>query len=159
MSARIAREEIQFTAKIGSGQYGDVYRGICRGQVVAVKELKPEKMTAEEARKFEGEQRIMRYEEYFLHWSILLIQKKQFSETHNKNIVQYVGFCEGPPMLVVTEYLSQGNLEDVLVGPNAKQFNILARVDMAYQICNGMCWFVHYSKSLIEIEKENNFYF
>lgn len=63
---------------------------------------------------------------------------------NHKNIVKYIGFCKGSSLQIVTEYVKQGNLEDLLFGDNRKNFTIWETTDLVHQIANGMSWFVFY---------------
>lgn len=60
---KISLEDIQFDPNpIGSGQYGDIFKGICRGQFVAVKVLHfARQMSQQELDQFSTERDILRY--------------------------------------------------------------------------------------------------
>lgn len=89
------RCEIQMGAKLGSGQYGDVYEGVWKryNKIVAVKTLKEETMCLDE---FLAEAAIMK-------------------EMKHPNLVQLLGICtREPPYYIITEFMPNGNLLDYL---------------------------------------------
>ncbi|KAL5557456.1 hypothetical protein UlMin_039692 [Ulmus minor] len=82
--------------KVGSGAYGDLYKGTYCSQDVAVKILKLERVNAEMLREFSQEVYIMR-------------------KVRHKNVVQFIGACTRHPHLcIVTEFMSRGSLYDFL---------------------------------------------
>ncbi|EPS65901.1 hypothetical protein M569_08870, partial [Genlisea aurea] len=87
---------LEFEAKVASGSYGDLYKGIYRSQEVAIKILKAECVTEELQKEFAQEVYIMR-------------------KVRHKNVVQFIGACTRHPNLcIVTEYMQGGSLYDFL---------------------------------------------
>lgn len=82
--------------KVGSGSYGDLYRGTYCSQEVAIKVLRLERITPDMVRDFSQEVYIMR-------------------KIRHKNVVQFIGACTRHPNLcIVTEFMSRGSLYDFL---------------------------------------------
>lgn len=82
--------------KVGSGSYGDLYRGTYCSQEVAIKVLRLERINPEMVRDFSQEVYIMR-------------------KIRHKNVVQFIGACTRHPNLcIVTEFMSRGSLYDFL---------------------------------------------
>ncbi|KAI3980594.1 hypothetical protein MKX01_025159 [Papaver californicum] len=87
---------LTFGNKVGSGSFGDLYKGIYCTQEVAIKVLKAERVSAEMQREFAQEVYIMR-------------------KVRHKNVVQFIGACTRPPSLcIVTEFMSGGSIYDFL---------------------------------------------
>ncbi|GBG83601.1 hypothetical protein CBR_g37405 [Chara braunii] len=88
--------QLKVVSKIASGSFGDLFKGTYCGQVVAIKFLKPERMSDTSQKEFAQEVFIMR-------------------KVRHKNVVQFIGACTKPPNLaIVTEYMSGGSVYDYL---------------------------------------------
>ncbi|MBA0581622.1 hypothetical protein Gorai_023797, partial [Gossypium raimondii] len=74
----IDSRQLKIEHKIASGSYGDLYRGTYYSQEVAIKVLKPERVTGELLREFSQEVFIMR-------------------KIRHKNVVQFIGACTRAP--------------------------------------------------------------
>ncbi|PON49961.1 Mitogen-activated protein kinase kinase kinase [Parasponia andersonii] len=105
--------------KVGSGSYGDLYRGTYCSQEVAVKVLKLERINAEILRDFSQEVYIMR-------------------KIRHKNVVQFIGACTRHPNLcIVTEFMSRGSLYDFLHKHKAV-FKLPFLLKVAIDVSKGM---------------------
>ncbi|PON82678.1 Mitogen-activated protein kinase kinase kinase [Trema orientale] len=105
--------------KVGSGSYGDLYRGTYCSQEVAVKVLKLEHINAEILRDFSQEVYIMR-------------------KIRHKNVVQFIGACTRHPNLcIVTEFMSRGSLYDFLHKHKAV-FKLPFLLKVAIDVSKGM---------------------
>lgn len=117
----IAPNEVEFEVSIGKGSFGEVFKGTCRGQVVAVKVLNKQNLPEKALREFERE--------------VILISKY----TH-PNIVQFMGACFVPDhMMIVTEFIPRGDLEDMLADSSIK-LSMTTRMKMAKGAALGMNW-------------------
>lgn len=61
IAPEIGNNEIKFREKIGSGCFGNVYRGLCRGKQVAIKKLLTQDMDHNTLIEFRKEVEIMTY--------------------------------------------------------------------------------------------------
>ncbi|KAH7519869.1 hypothetical protein FEM48_Zijuj08G0083000 [Ziziphus jujuba var. spinosa] len=110
---------LKFENKLGSGSYGDLYKGSYCSQEVAVKVLKPERVTAEMLGEFSQEVYIMR-------------------KIRHKNVVQFLGACtQHPNLCIVTEFMSRGSLYDFLHKQKGV-FNLASLLKVAIDISKGM---------------------
>ncbi|KAJ6926885.1 hypothetical protein NC651_011090 [Populus alba x Populus x berolinensis] len=78
----IDTSQLKVENKVASGSYGDLYRGTCCSQDVAIKVLKPECVSGEMLREFYKEVYIMR-------------------KVRHKNVVQFIGACTWSPNLCI----------------------------------------------------------
>ncbi len=119
----IAREEIEIESQVGSGAFATVSRARCRGTTVAVKQAKTSffhGLTAEQLKAFVHEVRVL-------------------SRLAHPNLVQFMGVCvTDKELLIVTEYLDEGNLEDAVFGPS--DLPPYKRMKWALQACAGLAW-------------------
>jgi len=122
----ISFDDIRFEEKIGEGSFGEVYRGFLWGQEVALKKLRI-KGTSDNIKEFRKELKIMR-------------------TLRHPNIVEFLGACVEPNrMCIITEYLSNGSLEDVLErkAKQKKRISIKRIVSLAKDIARGLNWLHH----------------
>lgn len=115
----VPRDTIVLGAMLGQGQYGEVYRGIYKGNIpVAVKTLKASTSTKD----FLAEAAIM----------------KQLRHQH---IVSLMAVCSiGSPVYIVTELLIHGSLLEHLRSPAGEALRVPNLVDMGAQIAAGMAY-------------------
>ena len=139
--------DLRFMGKIGEGSFGEVFRGSLWGQEVAIKKLRIQAVDgAAVSKEFKKEVKIMR-------------------TLRHPNIVEFLGVCMEPPNLcLVTEYLSNGSLEDVLTriaanngktedvgycfghgqeGTLFKKFSLKRIISLAKDIARGLNWLHH----------------
>lgn len=118
----IDRSEITLGAKLGSGQYGEVYEGTWRknSRKVAVKTFKEESMDASE---FLREANVMK-------------------KMRHENLVQLLAICtRDKPLFIITEFMVNGCLLDFLRNEaNRDQLNATALMHIATQISAGMTY-------------------
>jgi len=95
---RIAYRDLQFVEHLGSGEFGQVFRGFCRSTEVAIKQLYwdgsvlPEVIIQDLTREIES-----------------------FRHLRHKRLVSFVGAClEVPNLCLVTEYCPGGSLHHLL---------------------------------------------
>ncbi|CAN6481609.1 unnamed protein product [Victoria cruziana] len=110
---------LKFENKVASGSYGDLYKGSYCGQDVAIKVLKPERVSAQMQREFEQEVFIMR-------------------KVQHENVVRFIGACTKPPSLcIVTEFMSGGSVYDFL-HKRKGVFKLPSLLKVAIDVSKGM---------------------
>lgn len=115
----IDTRQLKFENKVGSGSFGDLYRGTYCSQEVAIKVLKPERVNAEMLRDFSQEVYILR-------------------KIRHKNVVQFIGACTKPPNLcIVTEFMSRGSVYDFL-HKHRGVFKLPSLLKVAIDVSKGM---------------------
>ncbi|KAI9109712.1 hypothetical protein K1719_019342 [Acacia pycnantha] len=115
----IDTNQLKFENKVGSGSFGDLYRGTYCSQDVAIKVLKPDKINTEMSREFAQEVYIMR-------------------KIRHKNVVQFIGACTQPPNLcIVTEFMSRGSVYDFLHKQRGV-FKLPSLLKVAIDVSKGM---------------------
>eukprot|EP01124_Arcella_intermedia_P025180 TRINITY_DN4445_c0_g1_i1.p1 TRINITY_DN4445_c0_g1~~TRINITY_DN4445_c0_g1_i1.p1 ORF type:complete len:490 (-),score=99.88 TRINITY_DN4445_c0_g1_i1:511-1980(-) len=119
----IVAEELELKECIGQGACGNVWKGMLRGTVVAVKELKSKYENAEQFKREIG----------------IMIRIR------HPNVVLFMGACHDPPY-IVTEYLEAGDLLD-WIGKNQKLLEkkdqkvpIKEMLQISIDIAKGMAW-------------------
>jgi hypothetical protein len=112
---------------IGKGVFGSVYKGVCRGQVVAVKvPLQQESLTAEQLKEFRDEVAILR-------------------KIYHPNVVLFLGACTQPQrIMIVSQYCPRGNLDQLLKSNERLSHNDKLR--MAKDVALGLSWLHNISK-------------
>eukprot|EP01127_Copromyxa_protea_P016364 TRINITY_DN4842_c0_g1_i1.p1 TRINITY_DN4842_c0_g1~~TRINITY_DN4842_c0_g1_i1.p1 ORF type:complete len:532 (-),score=87.99 TRINITY_DN4842_c0_g1_i1:68-1642(-) len=125
---RILPNEVTKGQELAQGSFGTVYRGWCRGQEVAIKELNAESIDGDALEAFRKEVAIM-------------------SHLRHPNIVLLMGACtEGDVMFIITEYLPRGDLDKLLESGN--EITITEKIKLLNDIALGMCW-LHNSNPII----------
>ncbi|KAL3038752.1 hypothetical protein AAZX31_01G149000 [Glycine max] len=115
----IDTNQLKYENKVGSGSFGDLYRGTYCSQDVAIKVLKPERISTDMLREFAQEVYIMR-------------------KIRHKNVVQFIGACTRPPNLcIVTEFMSRGSLYDFLHKQRGV-FKLPSLLKVAIDVSKGM---------------------
>ncbi|CAL0331946.1 unnamed protein product [Lupinus luteus] len=108
-----------YANRVGSGSFGDLYRGTYCSQDVAIKVLKPERISTDMLKEFAQEVYIMR-------------------KIRHKNVVQFIGACTRPPNLcIVTEFMSRGSLYDYLHKQRGV-FKLQSLLKIAIDVSKGM---------------------
>ncbi|XVF59855.1 hypothetical protein PTKIN_Ptkin07bG0309200 [Pterospermum kingtungense] len=115
----IDSRQLKIENKIASGSFGDLYRGTYCSQEVAIKILKPERVTEEMLREFSQEVYIMR-------------------KIRHKNVVQFIGACtRAPNLCIVTEFMAGGSLYDYLHKQRGV-FKLPSLLKVAIDVSKGM---------------------
>uniref|UniRef100_A0ACD5TBT3 Uncharacterized protein n=1 Tax=Avena sativa TaxID=4498 RepID=A0ACD5TBT3_AVESA len=110
---------LKFGNKVASGSNGDLYRGSYCSQDVAIKVVRPERISADMYRDFAQEVYIMR-------------------KVRHKNVVQFIGACTRHPNLyIITDFMSGGSVYDYLHKKNSS-FKLPEILRMATDISKGM---------------------
>nr|WIL59881.1 nodulation protein [Melilotus officinalis] len=111
--------QLKYENKVGSGSFGDLFRGSYCSQDVAIKVLKPERISTDMLKEFAQEVYIMR-------------------KIRHKNVVQFIGACTRPPNLcIVTEFMSRGSLYDFLHRQKGV-FKLPSLIKVAIDVSKGM---------------------
>ncbi|KAF9238339.1 kinase-like domain-containing protein [Melanogaster broomeanus] len=109
--------------KLGSGSFGNVYKGSYLGIDVAIKEVLPS-TTYDVAKYFEREWRLMK-------------------EARHPNVVLYLGLCRVPPpdgrIFIVSEYIENGNLRQYIFDKH-KPFPWRLRISFATDIARALAY-------------------
>jgi serine/threonine protein kinase len=120
----IKYEEVQLLEELGHGACGKVYKGMCRGKIVAIKEL--DGLSANNIENFKSEVIIM-------------------TQLRHPNILLFMGACLSPG-LIVMEYLPNGDLEKLLL--SKKELSLLDILHLGKDMAMGMNW-LHLSTPII----------
>lgn len=112
--------EIKLCEKIGSGSFGDVWRGEWAGIEVAVKKITKASITDKDIQSFRDEVDIM-------------------SKLRHPNVVQFLGACLSPEIMLVTEYASRGSLFGLLQNKN-NQISWGQAVRISLDIAKGILY-------------------
>lgn len=113
-------EEIAFEQAIGTGSFGAVWRGECRGDVVAIKKCKvDDKKDAE----------------------MLLMEVRYLQKLRHPRLVSFLGCCNRPPhVLMLIEYMEGGSLHGLLFGKGRKPLALVMKLRMAQQVAEGLTY-------------------
>eukprot|EP00730_Choanoeca_flexa_P017206 TRINITY_DN8253_c0_g1_i2.p2 TRINITY_DN8253_c0_g1~~TRINITY_DN8253_c0_g1_i2.p2 ORF type:complete len:372 (+),score=85.04 TRINITY_DN8253_c0_g1_i2:1241-2356(+) len=127
----IDRKAIDLGTKLGSGEFGAVYKGVWntggRGIEVAIKTMKQELVGSAD--------------QEFLREANLMVSLK------HRNVVSLLGICLPPELMIVQELMPEGSMQDYLEKrPYKIKTNQL--LQWAAEVANGMCYlekkkFVH----------------
>ena len=116
--------EVTRISKLGTGSFGDVWKGTCREQPVAIKILHRQDFDAKQLQVFKREVEVL-------------------SQIYHPNVCLFMGACfEKGNMMIVSELLPRGDLEKMLRDKNLVM-SLVLRVKMAIEAARGMCW-LHY---------------
>jgi len=130
LSPKLDYNEIKFLDQIGSGTYGTVSRAIWRGQEVAVKILKLDRLKEEE---FQNE--------------VNLLQ-----ELRCPYVVNFVGYCCTPgKRCLLTEFMELGSLSKYIHGQLPLEFKVRASLDCA----RGMAFLHHCGMMHRDLKPDN----
>ncbi len=110
--------------KLGTGSFGDVWKGTCREQPVAIKILHRQDFDAKQLQVFRREVEVL-------------------SQIYHPNVCLFMGACfEKGSMMIVSELLPKGDLEKMLRDRNF-EMSLFLRMQMAIEAARGMTW-LHY---------------
>jgi len=115
----INRKGIKLTKKLGAGHFGEVWAGKWKSLDVAVKSLKPGKMSKEE----------------------FLAEAKVMHKLQHRHLVQILAVCtDFEPIYIVTEMMPNGAYLDYLRKDDGASLRLPILMDMAAQITSGMSY-------------------
>ena len=112
--------EIQVISKIGSGCFGNVFRGVCRSVEVAVKVPTKQSFDPKQLAAFQHEVQIM-------------------SKIFHPNVCLFMGACLTPGKVRIVTELMKGDLEALLLD-HSRELSLSTRIKMAKDAAQGMAW-------------------
>lgn len=119
----IERDHIKIESRLGSGQYGDVYRGTFSQpnnhgrQPVAMKTLRDDNQVSDDFMKEMG------------------VMKK----LNHPNLLRLIGVCSRhKPYLLITEFMNKGSLLEFIKNANPMNVNHIVQLRIVLQICDAM---------------------
>lgn len=122
-------DEIILKGEIGRGSYGEVFRAIARGKLVAVKKLKVRNLRAEQIDAFCKEASLM-------------------CQLENQHIVGFIGAVTEPHHLcIITEYCARGSMADLLLDESIPM-DYPRKIKFAKDAAKGMAY-LHGSNPII----------
>jgi serine/threonine protein kinase len=132
----IASHEIELGEKLGSGSFGEVYKGKLRGVDVAVKKLSLKQIDERKINQFKKEVAIM-------------------SKLRHPNVLLFMGACCEPNnLMIVTELMPRGSVYDLLRNPKMKsELTFKRKMEIARMAALGMNW-LHCSKPVSFIHRD-----
>ena len=117
----ITEDDLEVVDRIGTGSYGEVYRGRLWGTDVAVKLLPQEAATPEVLESLKAEVAIL-------------------SQLRHPNVVLYLGACTSPPnIFICLEWCERGSLHDLLYD-HTVPLSVATRLGLALQTARGMAY-------------------
>ena len=115
--------QITLLQRVGSGSFGDVYRGRLWGTEIAVKTLRTEELAMDSAN------------------AVLDDLKKEvsiLSQLRHPNVVLYIGACTSSPHICIcTEWCDRGSLSSIL-GDHSQHIDCQRMVSVAMGIAQGV---------------------
>jgi GAF domain-containing protein len=122
-------DEIVMKGAIGTGSYGEVYKALVRGKIVAVKKLHVRNLRAEQIDSFCSEASLM-------------------CQLNHPNIVGFIGAVTEPSNLcILTQFCNRGSLADLLLELTVVM-NFAMKVQCALDAAQGMLY-LHNSNPVI----------
>jgi serine/threonine protein kinase len=123
-------EDIHLGKQIGMGSYGIVFEGKWKGVSVAVKRFIKQKLDERRMLEFRAEMAFL-------------------SQLHHPNIVLFIGACvKRPNLCIVTEYVQQGALKDILSNHSIK-LNYQKKLHLLHSAAMGINHLHSLSPSII----------
>ena len=126
----VASENLKIDEMIGQGSFGTVHRGEYQLCTVAIKKIHS---GANKAQKEAASKALDR-------------EVRALTRVRHENIVQLIGACSDPPMLIMA-YAPKGTLKDVL---DAQDISLDARLDLVRGISDGM--FALHDKDILHLD-------
>eukprot|EP01116_Phalansterium_solitarium_P018988 TRINITY_DN5181_c0_g1_i4.p1 TRINITY_DN5181_c0_g1~~TRINITY_DN5181_c0_g1_i4.p1 ORF type:complete len:536 (-),score=149.58 TRINITY_DN5181_c0_g1_i4:297-1904(-) len=116
----IPYEEIELLELISTGCFGTVYKGRCRGKIVAVKQLLKQQLEPKTLEDFRKEVDIM-------------------TQMRHPNIVLFMGACTEPGKMCMVSELMAGSVHDLLRKSKA-HVSLAQRVKLCKDAAAGLAW-------------------
>ncbi|XP_065887583.1 uncharacterized protein [Dysidea avara] len=120
-----------FSTKLGEGGFGHVYLGTMKGTKVAIKKFTDTIAVAHAA------QLGMHIPEKFTTGGQLNCEAWALTRCRHKNLVELMGYCSKPPMLIY-EFMEQGSLHQRLFKKPSLTWRLKSKI--LIDICRGLAW-------------------
>jgi len=122
LEEQLAYKDIRFVEHLGSGEFGQVFRGFVRGEEVAVKQLFWDESATESV------------------VDDLMREIQAFRHLRHKRLVNFVGAClEVPTLCLVTEYMPGGSLHHLL-HVRKLRLPLLHALNLVLQLAEGVLY-------------------
>jgi len=119
---KVQYSDLEFVERLGSGEFGEVFRGVYKQEEVAIKHLYWDDTVSE---------RVMRD---------LAKEIEAFRSLRHKRLVRFIGAClEMPHLCLVTEYMPGGSLHHLL-HVRKQTLPLLHATNMCLQIADGVMY-------------------
>jgi len=121
----VCYEEISFGEAIGAGSFGAVWRGVCRGMEVAIKQCKVGEPKEAE---------------------MLLLEMRYLQKLRHPSLVSFLGCCNrAPHVVMMVEYMPGGSLHALLFGAGGaaeprRPLSFSMKAGMALQVAEGLAY-------------------
>ncbi|XP_066925690.1 tyrosine-protein kinase CSK-like isoform X2 [Clytia hemisphaerica] len=113
----VATEDITFKEKIGTGEFGEVFKGDYQGRAVAIKQLKDDTHAAQS----------------------FLREASVMTTLQHQNLVVLIGISfRGQDILILTEHCSKGSLVNYLRSRGRAVIKQEEQLSFARDVCTGM---------------------
>ncbi|ELP94538.1 serine/threonine protein kinase HT1, putative [Entamoeba invadens IP1] len=137
-STKLFYQEIEETKKLGEGSFGIVYKGLYRGNDVAIKKMKESKQTAKNMEEFENE--------------VSMLDKFR-----SEYLVHFFGAVFVPNKIcMVTEFAKYGSIQDLMKHKNSNEIDLNLRVKFMLNGAEGILY-LHENGILHRDIKPDNF--
>jgi serine/threonine protein kinase len=122
----IGDNEVKTLELLGKGNFGQVFKGMCRGKIVAVKRLFQKELESKVLEEFRKEVAVL-------------------THLRHPNIILFMGACTEPGKLaMVTEFMPSGDIAKIVHSPGSN-LSLITKLRMGRDIAQGMNW-LHCSK-------------
>jgi tRNA A-37 threonylcarbamoyl transferase component Bud32 len=114
--------ELVFISIISSGAFGEVWKGIHRGEIVAIKKMKLERMPNDQLQFIQA----------------VLTEAKMMRDMKDDHVVQFIGF-DFRKVSIIMELMSHGALS-TFIGKSENTVKWSTRYQLMLDICEGMAY-------------------
>jgi len=113
----VAITDVEFKEKIGSGEFGEVFKGLYQSRLVAIKKLKDDTKAAQS----------------------FLAEASVMTTLHHANLVDLIGISfQGNEIIILTEFCTKGALVDYLRSRGRAVITLEEQLSFARDVCSGM---------------------